>query len=88
MHTVVRLCWAALPYHGSDTGALPGLRHGMYLVLSCGLPAGTLRPLVRYFGSLSVGFIVVLHTLRPPFTRAPLPSHSLQPIVQPCSSTR
>lgn len=69
--------------HGSDTGAFPGLRQGMYLVLSLELPAGMLRPLVRYLGSFSVGCLVVLHTFRPPGTRSPLPSHSEHPIVHP-----
>ena len=77
-----------LATHGSETGAFPGLRHGMYLVLSWGLPAGVFRSLVRYFGSLSVGFMVVLHTLRPPGTRSPLPSHSEQPIVHPCENQK
>ena len=62
---------------------MPGARHGMYLVVSFLEPAGTLRSLVRYLGSLLVGSIVVLHTFRPPGTRSPLPSQAAQPMVQP-----
>ena len=60
----------------------------MYFVVSFGEPAGTLRPLVRCFGSLFVGAIVVLQTLRPPGVRSPLPSHSEQPMVQPCENQK
>ena len=80
----------AMP-HGSETGASPGLRHGMYFQTSSGDPAVALRLALRYAGRLSVGLNGAARSAAQwsQFAkRVPLPSQALQPGVQPATHNR
>ena len=84
-----------LTYQGSLTGAWPGDRHGWNFQTSPGEPEGAWRLAVRYFASVISGVYGVLRSAAQwsQFAkRVPLPSHDLQPGVQPsayrCNANR
>jgi hypothetical protein len=72
----------------SATGAEPGLRHGWYFQMSCGVPSVALRFADQYFfASVGLKGAARVAAQWSQFgRRCPCPSHSGQPGVQPCEN--